>query len=82
MAIYKGTHLVSGKSSEIHSPTYVHEQGIAAAVWTINHNLGKYPSVTVVDSARNEITCSVQYTNTNTCVITMNGEFKGKAYLN
>lgn len=61
---------------------YVHEQGVASAVWTVQHNLNKYPSVTVVDSAENEIIAEVEYLNKNSVQITMTGASKGRAYLN
>lgn len=70
-----------GGSVPVHN-TFIHEQGVAAETWTIRHDLGCYPSVTVVDSADNVITCSVEYVDNSTCIIRMNGEFKGKAYLN
>jgi len=63
-------------------PTFIYEQGIASDNWYIVHNLNKYPSVTVVDSAGNEIICSVQYVDLNICICTFNAPFKGKAYLN
>lgn len=62
--------------------TYIYEQGIASSEWVINHNLNKFPSVTVVDSADNEIIASVKYQDANTCIIEMSSPFKGKAYLN
>ena len=62
--------------------TYVHEQGVASAEWTINHNLNKFPSVSVVDSAGNEIIADVKYDSMNTCIIRMTGASKGKAFLN
>lgn len=62
--------------------TYVHEQGIASSEWIINHNLNKFPSVTVVDSAGSEIIVGVRYVDSNTCVIDLTSPFKGKAYLN
>lgn len=62
--------------------TYVHEQGVASAVWTVQHNLNKYPSVTVVDSSENVIIADVEYIDVNTVKITMNGASKGRAYLN
>ena len=61
---------------------YIHEQGVASAVWTVQHNLNKYPSVTVVDSAENVIVADVEYIDVNTVTITMNGASKGRAYLN
>lgn len=62
--------------------TFVFEQGVASDTWSITHNLNKYPSVTVVDSAGNEVIAEVVYTDTNNCVVTMTAAFKGKAYLN
>lgn len=62
--------------------TYVHEQAVAASTWIINHGLGRYPSVTVVDSAENEIIASVKYLDENTCKVDVSSPFKGKAYLN
>ena len=61
---------------------YVHEQGVASAVWTVQHNLNKYPSVTVVDSSENVIIPEVKYIDKNTVIITMTGASKGWAYLN
>ena len=61
---------------------YIHEQGIASSVWEIQHNLNKYPSVSVVDSAENEIVVEVEYIDKNNVRITMKGASKGRAYLN
>jgi hypothetical protein len=61
---------------------YVHTQTVAAAVWTIVHNLGKYPSVSIVDSANDEVIGEVRYTNTNQVVVTFSAAFSGKAFLN
>lgn len=62
--------------------TYIHDQAIAASVWTINHNLDKYPSITVVDTGGNVILGKYTYTDTNTLVAEFNAAFKGTAYLN
>lgn len=61
---------------------YVYSQSPAAAVWNIQHNLGKYPSVTVVDSAGSVCVGDVKYTDANNLTITFKGSFKGKAYMN
>ncbi len=50
--------------------------------WTINHNLGLYPSVTTVDSSGDVIIGEVSYTNNNTIVITFSEAVSGKAFLN
>ena len=66
----------------VQDKTYVFEQGIASSVWVIHHNLNKYPSVSVVDSAGNVVVAEITYDDINTCTVTMVGALKGKAYLN
>ena len=61
---------------------FVFEQAIAKDTWIIEHNLNKYPSVTVVDSANNVVIGSIEYIDENNIIINFNGAFKGKAYLN
>lgn len=61
---------------------FVFEQGIASDTWIIEHNLGKKPSITVVDSADNVVEGAERYIDENTIEIRFNGAFKGKAYLN
>lgn len=62
--------------------TFIHEQGVASPVWNVEHNLNKYPAVSVVDSAGNEIIAEVTYLDLNNITITMTSAFKGKAFLN
>ena len=62
--------------------TYIHRQQTAAAVWTINHNLRCYPSVTVVDSADSKVTGDVDYIDENTLTVSFVAPFSGSAYLN
>jgi len=62
--------------------TYVHTQSVPSTTWTINHLLGKNPSVTVVDSAETVVRGSVTYVDTNTLVVSFSAGFAGKAYLN
>lgn len=61
---------------------YIFEQLAASDTWIIEHNLGKYPSVTLVDSAGTQFFAEVEYNSINQCTIYMNGACKGKAYLN
>lgn len=62
--------------------TFIYEQGVASQTWNINHNKGKYPSVTIVDSAGTVVEGDIVYTDENNCVIYFNAGFVGKAYLN
>lgn len=61
---------------------FTHEQVSAAATWTITHNLGKMPSVTVIDSGGSGIVGSVTYPSVNQLVIEFSAPFAGFAYLN
>ena len=61
---------------------YVHEQAVSSDTWTIDHNLGYFPSVTVVDSAGNVVKGETEYTSANQVVLSFAGSFAGKAYLN
>lgn len=62
--------------------SYLHNQLQSSKEWIINHNLEKYPSVTVVDSAGTIVVGEVNYLNENQVIITFSGAFSGKAYLN
>lgn len=62
--------------------TYTFEQAVASDTWIIKHNLGRNPSVVIVDSAGTVFYPAVHYDNENQCTITMNGATTGKAYLN
>ena len=72
----------TNETIEAKSKTYVFEQGIAAATWTIVHNLNKYPSVTVIDSAGDQVFANLNYVDENELVLDFGAEFSGKAYLN
>lgn len=61
---------------------FLFSQLVASATWTIIHNLGRYPAVTVIDSAGNIIVGAVEYVDTNTLIIGFSAPFSGKAALN
>lgn len=72
-----------GVNVKIVRATYIYEQGIASATWEIQHNLDRYPTITVVDSANNVIEIfDTQYIDKNNVIIRFNAAFSGKAYLN
>lgn len=60
---------------------YVHDQAFPEAVWTIVHNLGFNPNVTVVDSAGTVVEGSVTYPGLDTVIVEFAFPFGGKAYL-
>ena len=62
--------------------SFTHNQGTPSALWTINHNLGRYPSVTVVDSAGTFVIGELKYISSNQVTATFSAAFSGSAYLN
>ena len=61
---------------------YLHIQSVASDEWIINHNLDKYPSVSVIDSAGSEVMGEIEYIDVNNLKIKFASGFSGKATLN
>ena len=61
---------------------FVYSQILASQEWIVDHTLGKYPSVSVVDSSGNLVIGGIHYISDNQLVLTFSSEFSGKAYLN
>ena len=67
--------------------TYTHNQSSTSNTWVVNHNLHRFPSVTVVDSADTIVQGTVVYNSNKQLTITFfSGSsalaFQGKEYLN
>ena len=63
--------------------TFTFEQEIPSDTWVIQHNLGRNPSVTVVDSAGAvQIPDEINYDTDNQITVKFLGSFAGKAFLN
>lgn len=62
--------------------TYTHTQGSTATVWSVDHNLGKKPSIQSFDNSGNEIIGEVVHINTNSAIITFSQAVAGVAYCN
>jgi len=76
------TNVVEESISISSDMNFVFEQTNPAPIWSITHNMGKYPSVTVIDSANNIIIGEVHYDSTNSLTVSFSGGFSGKAILN
>ena len=64
------------------APTFVFDQAAPATVWNIQHNLGKFPSVSVVNNNDIVINGEVTYIDNNNVQLNFSAGFSGKAYLN
>lgn len=63
--------------------TYVYEQDTPLMSWNIVHNLGKVPSITVLDSiSRMVIGFDVEIVSINELTLTFSALISGSAYLN
>lgn len=62
--------------------TYEHTQDIAASVWTIPHNLNRFPSITVTDHLGNLLAVDAKYLDSNIVQVTHGVPLTGYAYLN
>jgi hypothetical protein len=56
-------------------------QNTASTTWSISHNLGYYPNVTVVDSTATVCEGDIVYTSANIMTITFSQAISGVAYL-
>ena len=61
---------------------YKHNQSTPSEEWTVIHNLNKYPSVTIIDSADTVVYGEIIYVSENELKIKFSVGFSGKAYLN
>lgn len=48
---------------------YIHQQWVASALWTINHNLGLRPTVSILDAGGNEVEADVVHMSVNQLLI-------------
>lgn len=62
--------------------SYVHEQQQASDVWVISHGLGKFPSITIVDSAGDECEGDVTHNGVNQTTVSFSAAFAGRAFCN
>ena len=71
---------ITGLTDQI--TTYIHNQLVPNTNWPITHNLGKFPSATIIDSSGQVVIGDVSYIDNNNINLTFTSSFSGKAYLN
>jgi hypothetical protein len=62
--------------------TLLFDQPIPAITWNINHDMGKHPAVSVLNSSGDEVEAEINYVDVDNIIITFNAAFAGKATLN
>ena len=68
--------------AKLGAPTFVFTQNAVATVWNIQHNLKKFPSITVIDTGDTVVTGEYTYIDNNNVQLNFSAGFAGKAYLN
>lgn len=61
--------------------SYHHIQSIPSEEWIIQHNLGFFPNVKIVDSNREQVYGDIVFNDENTVTLKFGGSFSGDAYL-
>ena len=62
--------------------TYTHSQTLPSTEWLVNHGLGKFPAVTVLDSAGSTMGCAIEHIDLNNVRIAAAYPIAGKAIFN
>ena len=60
---------------------FIFRQNVPASVWNINHNLNKYPTCVVLDSANSKVYGDESYPDLNNMTLTFTSTFSGIATL-
>jgi hypothetical protein len=69
---------VGGGGSDL---KYTFTQSAPSTTWTITHNLGVFPAITIVDTSGSVIDADVLYNSNNQITVTFATAQSGKAYL-
>ena len=69
-------------TADVYKYAHIHNQASPATEWTITHNLGKFPAVSVVDSSGAEVIGEVEYLSDTQVKVKFSAAFSGKAYFN
>ena len=57
-------------------------QVTASDTWTIDHTLGKFPSIMVVGADKKSVICEIEYDSITRVILRFNATFIGRAFLN
>lgn len=74
----QGTQGIAGEATPV---AFTYTQSSASTNWVINHNLGFYPNITVVDLSSNILEGDITYTDSNSVTLTFSRTTSGTAYL-
>ena len=62
--------------------TFVYQKAVPSTTWEVQHDLNKFPSITVVDTAKSVVVGNYTYVDNNNVILNFSAAFAGKAYFN
>ena len=62
--------------------TFIFTQTAPSTEWTVQHDLEKFPSITVVDTGKTVVVGDYTYVDNNNVILSFSAAFAGKAYFN
>lgn len=71
----------TGPQGPVGAGAYVHSQSSPSTTWTINHNMGIYPAVELLDTGGQEIDGEISHTSINQTIVRLNPPSAGIARL-
>jgi hypothetical protein len=78
----KGDKGEPGKNGTATDLNYRHVQAVPSTTWIVEHNLNKFPAVTIVDSAGDEVEGHVRHDSLNQATLMFSATFSGEAFFN
>ena len=69
-------------SSLVNNKEFIFTQAVPSIEWTVQHNMDKFPSVSVVNTNNILMYGNTTYVDANNLIINFSAGFSGKAYLN
>lgn len=76
--------IIGSGQLDVNDQTHKHEQLVAANIWTITHNLNKFPSVIVKNSVNTQVIPGIDFASSTDSILVLTFTFNvsGTAYLN
>lgn len=72
---------ITGKPTTFPGDGYTHTQSVPDTTWLVTHNLGRFPSVTVIDSAGTQVVGDTIHVSNMVVRLEFSAAFSGSAYL-
>lgn len=73
---------IKGPAGSSSGDIFEHDQTTPLQDWTVNHNLGRYPELTIIGDDGNQVITDVEHVSVNTAIVHFATLTTGKAVCN